>query len=147
MSATVLQFRPMTTHLESYPNRIRELRTARNLSQAQLGELIGITPIHVGHLELGRRELKLPLMRAIARALRVTLAELLNEEDNPLASSPRARRLLTNWHDADEPGRQAIERVAESFVPYKGAAPADITPERLAPRDAETTGDHARRKG
>lgn len=118
MRGEVLPFPTMAKHLETYPNRIRELRNARTLSQKELGDLVGVTDVQIGYLELGRRELRLPMMKLLARAFGVSTAEILGREDNPLLSTPRSRRLLEHYSQADEAGRQAIERVAESFVGY-----------------------------
>lgn len=125
MFANVLPFPVMTTQLDSYPNRIRELRIERKLTQAALADLIGTSAVHVGHLELGRRELSLSMMRSIARVFDVPTADLLSRDDNPLAASHRTRRLLTCFEQAEEPARQAIERVAESMADFRPAdAPA-----------------------
>lgn len=138
MAATLLEFPIMTTQLEKYPNRIRELRKACGLTQAELGDRIGISSVHVGHLELGRRELSLSMMQAIARALAVETVELLAPADNPLAGNPRSRRLLTHWAGANEPGRLAIERVAESMVGYRGESDIAGAPDRLASPESPT---------
>lgn len=126
MFTNVLPFPVMTTQLDTYPNRIRELRLERGLTQAALGEQIGTSAVHIGHLELGRRELSLSMMRAIARVLDVPTAEILSRDDNPLSANPRSRRLLGFFQTAAEPARQAIERVAESMVDYRPADPAPI---------------------
>ena len=119
MFANVLPFPVMTTQLDTYPNRIREHRLAQGMTQAALAEKIGTSAVHVGHLELGRREITLAMLRAIARVFDVPTADLLARDDNPLNASPRTRRLLTYFEQAEEPGRQAIERVAESMVDYQ----------------------------
>lgn len=119
MSSQVLPFPIMTQHLDTYPNRIRELRLARGLSQKELGDLVGVTDVQIGYLELGRRELRLPMMKMLARAFNVAPADILARDDNPLAATPRIRRLLEHYEQADEAGRQAIERVAESLVGYR----------------------------
>lgn len=150
MNAQVLPFRPMVQNLQHYPNRIRELRKARGLSQQALGDRIGASGVHVGYLELGKRELGLSAMRAIARALGVDPVDLLAPEDNPLASNPRSRRLLTHWAGSDEPGRQAIERVAESMVGYKAQTAADglaSIARPPAPADDATPDAAPRKKG
>lgn len=121
MFPNVLPFPVMTTQLDTYPNRIRELRMERKMTQAALGQAIGTSAVHVGHLELGRRELSLSMMRAIARVFDVATADLLSRDDNPLSASPRTRRLVSLFGQAEEPGRQAIERVAESMADYRPA--------------------------
>lgn len=146
MPAQVLPFRSMAKNLDRYPNRIRELRKARGLSQQALADRIGTSDVHVGYLELGRRELNLTMMRAIARELGVTTAEILAEDDNPLASTPRSQRLLRHWVDSDEPGRQSIERVAETMAGYRAETASDSLP-RIAPADPDTANAPARKQG
>jgi transcriptional regulator with XRE-family HTH domain len=144
MPAKVLSFPTMAQHLDHYPNRIRELRLARKLSQEELGEMVGVSGVQIGYLELGKRELRLPMMRLLARAFGVSTAEVLAREDNPLMATPRTRRLLEHYGQADEPGRQAIERVAESLVGYHPQPedtglvpfPAPAAPQGQAPKKA-----------
>ncbi len=141
MFHNVLPFPVMTTQLDTYPNRIRELRKARGMTQAELAEAIGTSAVHVGHLELGRREISLTMLRAIARVFDVPTADLLSRDDNPLSANPRSRRLLTLFGQAEEPGRQAIERVAESMADYRPAEPPILgnfgSREPDAPSDGE----------
>lgn len=120
MKQSVLQFPLMTTHLDSYPNRIRELRKQHGFSQKELGTKIGVSAVQIGHLELGRRDLSLSMMQKIAAAFDVSTADILSHEDNPIGATPRSRRLITHWQDAEEAGKQAIERVAESMVEFRG---------------------------
>lgn len=117
MRSVLIQF-PLMTEQE-LPNRIREWRKRRDLTQAQLGERVGLSAVHIGHLEGGRREISLSHMRAIARVLEISTADLLCIDDNPLSATPRGQRLMHNWTDADESGRQAIERVAESLSNFR----------------------------
>ena len=106
----------MTKKLEVYPNRIRELREALGMTQESVGEQIGKSAVHVGHLELGRSELSLPMLRAFARVFGVSVADVLSEEDNPRGFHPRCEQLMNNWTKSGEAGRLAIERVAECMV-------------------------------
>jgi transcriptional regulator with XRE-family HTH domain len=61
--------------------RIRTRREAQNLTQAQLGERCDLDRTFIGSVERGERNLALLNLRKIAQALRVPLAELLNEEE------------------------------------------------------------------
>lgn len=147
MSPNVLPFPGMTTKLQSYPNRIRELRQQRKMTQAELGEKIGASAVHVGHLELGRREVSLSMLRTIARVFDVPTADLLSLEDNPLGASPRTRRLLGYFEQAEEPARQAIERVAESMVGYRADDANAIKPDWNKPSPAPANGSAIRTAG
>lgn len=58
-------------------NRIRELRKARGLSGARLGEMIGRTKHQISRLENGETKLDLATANAVATALGVGLEEVL----------------------------------------------------------------------
>jgi transcriptional regulator with XRE-family HTH domain len=66
--------------------RIRHFRTARGLTLDQLGAKVEAAPSQLSLVENGRREPKLSLLRALAAALGVELAELLADE----APDPRS---------------------------------------------------------
>ena len=61
--------------------RIRRIRKARNLSQEQLAELIGISTTHMSHIETANTKLSLQVFVKIAEALEVQTDALLY--DNP----------------------------------------------------------------
>src|SRR6478735_3209720 len=60
--------------------RIRQLRTERGLTLEELATAVDRVPSQLSMIENGRREPKLTLMRAIARALGVSLEALLESE-------------------------------------------------------------------
>ena len=57
--------------------RIRELRTAKGWRQIDLAEEAGINENYVSDIEIGKKEICLRTMQAIADAFDLTLAELL----------------------------------------------------------------------
>jgi transcriptional regulator with XRE-family HTH domain len=59
--------------------RLRERRTARGLTQAQLGAACGLHRTFVGSVERGERNVALLNLRRLAQVLRVRLAELLDD--------------------------------------------------------------------
>jgi transcriptional regulator with XRE-family HTH domain len=59
--------------------RIRELRTAQNLTQAQLAEQCDLDRTFIGSVERGERNVSVLNLRKIARALRVPLTDLFKE--------------------------------------------------------------------
>ncbi len=67
--------------LQRLGDRIRERRTARNLTQAALAEACGLHRTFIGSVERGERNVAVLSLRKIATALRVTPAELLTEAD------------------------------------------------------------------
>ena len=56
--------------------RIRELRTAKGWRQIDLAQEAGINEGYVSDIEIGKKELCLRAMKAIADALDLTVAEL-----------------------------------------------------------------------
>ena len=57
--------------------RIRHFRTERNMSQEELGDLVGTTNRHIINIENGNKGPSLTLLVAIANALNVTSDDLL----------------------------------------------------------------------
>lgn len=59
-------------------NSIRELRTERSLSQAQLAEAVGVSRQTIISIEGGRYTPSLPLALALARYFERTVEEVFN---------------------------------------------------------------------
>ena len=77
--------------------RIRIYRKARNLSQEQLAEKIGISPTHMSHIETGSTKLSLPVLVDLARILEVQTDKLLFEDDSITAIT--ISKLLSNCNE------------------------------------------------
>lgn len=60
--------------------RIRKIRKARNLSQEQLSEMVGISITHMSHIETGNTKLSLPVLVDLANALEVRTDDLLYDK-------------------------------------------------------------------
>lgn len=100
------------------PNRIRTLRKARDLTLLQLAKSAGMTTGHLQKLETGGRELTLPVMERVAKALDVTVADLLPPALGGLTE--KERRIIDTYREIPGYMRGAIEGVAESQQPYRG---------------------------
>lgn len=57
--------------------RIRQVRKARGLSQDQLAEQVGISTVHVSHIENANTKLSLPVFVRLTEVLQVPADELL----------------------------------------------------------------------
>lgn len=57
--------------------RIRELRMARNWRQIDLAEQAGINENYVSDLEIGKKEICLRTLQAIAAAFELTIVQLM----------------------------------------------------------------------
>lgn len=65
--------------LRQLGERIREQRVARGLTQEQLGEKCELHRTFVGSVERGERNLSILNLRLLAKTLRITLRELLQD--------------------------------------------------------------------
>ena len=69
----------MTTQedvLTRFGSRLREMRRERKMSQGDLGLETGLEQAYLSDVELGRRNISLRNINALANALNVTLSEL-----------------------------------------------------------------------
>lgn len=66
-------------YLAIFGKRVREIRKAKNLSQLELADKVGIDRSYMGFLERGERNPSLEVITKIARALNVTPDELLKK--------------------------------------------------------------------
>jgi transcriptional regulator with XRE-family HTH domain len=56
--------------------RLKQLRAERGLTQAALAKRAGVTLSYIGRLEIGRHDPQLSTLRKLAKALKVTVGEL-----------------------------------------------------------------------
>lgn len=76
----------------SFGRRLRELRTQRALSQEQLAERAALHWTYVSGIEQGKRSPTLNILGRLAKALKVSLADLLKDvTDARMASKPAKR--------------------------------------------------------
>lgn len=73
--------RDETDFLRRLGDRVRERRTARNLTQAALADACGLHRTFIGSVERGERNVAILSLKKIASALRVAPAELLTETE------------------------------------------------------------------
>ena len=66
------------TFLQNLGFRLRDLRQAKNLTQADLAEKCGLHRTFIGSVERGERNVSILNLRPIARILRASLAELID---------------------------------------------------------------------
>jgi transcriptional regulator with XRE-family HTH domain len=79
------------SEITSFARRLRELRDAAGLTQAQLAEKAGLHRQGIAKLENGEREPAWGTVRALARALGVTCSAFESEEAETTEEEPRPR--------------------------------------------------------
>lgn len=62
-------------------NDVRRLRLARDLSQAALGEALGVSRQTINSIEAGRYDPSLPLALAIARYFGTSVEAIFHDDD------------------------------------------------------------------
>jgi transcriptional regulator with XRE-family HTH domain len=66
--------------LKQFGEKVRELRTKKGLSQEELAELSGLHRTYISSLELGKRNVSLVNIHALAKALGISPDKLLKTE-------------------------------------------------------------------
>jgi len=133
------------------PLRLRELREERGFSQYGLAQQSGVGRSTIAALEAGERGAHPSTMRALARALRVTVPDLYRNRITPPPSHDRLagtaesyERLRENLRDAF-PGIEYdadLERMAEQFVVELGWLQERTFPLELAQPPRATLSAH-----
>lgn len=98
------------------PNRIRAARQEQDITQAQLGKLIGLSQQQVAKLEMGRQRLSTDMAERIAKALSISLHELIGLPERaliPVLGHLGANDVVARWKLTDD-----VERLeAPPFAP------------------------------
>lgn len=85
--------------------RIRNKRKACGFSQEKLAERAEVSPITIHRIEKGENSAGIQSYSSIARALGLSLIELLLDVSN---QDERERALLTAWRNLQEPDRAVV---------------------------------------
>lgn len=119
MGANVLNF----VSMNDLPNRIRELRKARQWTLERMADKLNCGITMVSDLERGERELTYHWMKRLARVLKVQPADLLLSADNSQSLSAEERDWLDTFQRADPAQRQQLLGMARLLLgPAKKAA-------------------------
>lgn len=93
--------------------RFKELRRAREWSQEELAEKMGISPNYLSSVERGRENPTLDLLITLAKALRVELVDLFNYPWLTMSETDLKKKLRVLIDDAD------LERLREILALVK----------------------------
>lgn len=130
-------------------NRIRELREAAGIDQADLAARLGTSAQHVGRHERGERRLTIQWVQRYAQALDVTASEIIGVPELALASNDVEPAAIDGFPElssvsATLASRQIrLYRVVRSLIPDSGIAAGTIitVDESETARAAIATGD------
>jgi transcriptional regulator with XRE-family HTH domain len=101
----------MMEHMELH-EIIRERRGELNMSQAELAAKVGVDKRQIRRYESGETQPTLPIARAIARALDISIDELAGEETHRI-------NLTGHWWASWQTSRSGTEKVATQEIKVK----------------------------
>ena len=99
------------------PNRIREIRKYLSLTLDCVAKIVGCSTVQMSDLERGKRRLDLVWMQRIAKALNVSVADLLPHEDSPHGLREEELRLIGQYRQVPDRMKEAIHAVLAAAKP------------------------------
>lgn len=83
--------------------RIKELRTKKRLTQAELAMMVGLTYVQIGRYEIGKSEPTSNVLFKLAKALDTTSDYLINDDknDEAVAAQLTDRELLKQFKEVE----------------------------------------------
>jgi transcriptional regulator with XRE-family HTH domain len=104
-----------------FENRLKKIREARGLSQADLAKKTGLQPAAVSHFETGNRSPSFDNLRKLSDALGVSVDYLLGRIDEEqhgtgMAAAPRAQQLFRHAEKLSDASFEALEMMARALL-------------------------------
>jgi transcriptional regulator with XRE-family HTH domain len=95
-----------------------ERRKAQDLTQAQLGELIGITQQQIASFEIGRRRIPVSALPLLAKALGNSIEELIGEPAKPgkRGPAPKLQQQLEQLSRLPKAQQKLVSQVIDSVL-------------------------------
>lgn len=103
--------------------RIAEHRKAQELTQAQLGELVGVTQQQIASFEIGRRRIPVSTLPLLAKALGVSIETLVDGTSKATGKRgpvPKMQQQLERLSSLPKPDQRAVMRVLDSMLAQAG---------------------------
>jgi len=107
-----------TAFFRQLGQRIADQRKAQDLTQAQLGELVGVTQQQIASFETGRRRMPISTLPLLAKALAVSIEALVGEPAKPgkRGPAPKLQQQLQRVQSLPKAQQQAISKVLDSVL-------------------------------
>lgn len=107
-----------TVFFRQLGTRIAERRKAQDLTQAQLGELIGITQQQIASFEIGRRRIPVSTLPLLAKALGTSIEELIGEPARPgkRGPAPKLQQQLEQLSRLPKAQQKLVSQVIDSVL-------------------------------
>jgi len=112
-----------STDTSGFPERCRELRRQKNLSQAELGKLVDVHLTHIGRYERGISRPSAFTLKKIAEVLGVTTDYLIEGETDDIARAKLEDRELLNMFQQvaalPDEDKNIIKKLIDAFLTKK----------------------------
>lgn len=113
-----------TAFFRQLGTRIAERRKAQDLTQAQLGELVGVTQQQIASFEIGRRRIPVSTLPLLAKALNVSIEALLAPSTKPAGKrgpAPKIQQQLERVSALPKAKQRVIAQVLDSMLGQSGS--------------------------
>jgi transcriptional regulator with XRE-family HTH domain len=112
-----------TMNKNGFSKRCRDLRRQKNLSQAELGKLVGLHFTHIGRYERGLSRPSAEALKNLAEALGVTTDYLIEGETDDIAKTKlEDRELLHIFREVEtlpDEDKYVIKKFLDAFLTKK----------------------------
>jgi transcriptional regulator with XRE-family HTH domain len=107
-----------TAFFRQLGTRIAERRKALDLTQAELGELVGITQQQVASFEIGRRRMPVSILPLLARSLSTSIEELIGGAPRPgkRGPAPKLQQQLERIAQLPKARQRVVSEVLDSLL-------------------------------
>jgi transcriptional regulator with XRE-family HTH domain len=102
-----------------FPNKLRQLRLERKWSLETVAFEVGTSLNYVSQMERGTRQMTPKWARKFAAVFGISIADLLNAEDNPHALNVEESELIQRYRRASATQKQMIAGVMDVVIPYQ----------------------------
>lgn len=119
-------FAPMTTDETVFfrllGSRIAQRRKAQELTHAELGELVGVTQQQIASFETGRRRMPISTLPLLAKALGVSIEELVGEapKRGKRGPAPKLQQQLEQLQALPLAKQRLVSEVLDSLLAQAG---------------------------
>jgi transcriptional regulator with XRE-family HTH domain len=102
--------------------RIAQRRKAQELTQAELGELVGVTQQQIASFETGRRRMPISTLPLLAKALGVSIEDLIGEAPKPgkRGPAPKLQQQLEQLQALPRAKQRLVSEVLDSLLAQAG---------------------------
>jgi len=104
-------------------DRVAQLRKARNITQVQLAESLGVSQQTIQAYEVGRRRVPVSTLRQLAKTLGVSLDELMAEgahAPRKRGPVPQIQQHMERISQLPKPKQRAVMDVIEAMLAQQG---------------------------